>query len=110
MFKIAISFLPVLLVAGCMSAEEKRKVVAEKSATACYAMGYNQGTDAYNRCLAGAGLVYSDQLEREQKAKREDIADRLGAAGAALQSMDYRPKLNCTSTSGIGRSINTTCY
>lgn len=92
-----------------MSAEEKQRIVSEKSKTACYASGYDEGTDSFNRCVAGAGLVYGEQLEREQRERRRDIGDRLGRMSEAMQAAGARRSVDCTSRRGLGDTIETTC-
>lgn len=92
-----------------MSTAEKQKAVSEKAKTYCYANGFNEGTDPFNRCVAGAGLVFTDELERDQRAKRRDFADRLGRASEAMQSLDRKTSINCTSTKSILDRIETTC-
>ncbi|GJE55755.1 hypothetical protein EKPJFOCH_2250 [Methylobacterium thuringiense] len=105
---VALCILGVAL-GGCMSTAEKQKAASEKAKTYCYANGFNEGTDPFNRCVAGAGLVFTDELERDQRAKRQDFADRLGRASEAMQSLDRRASINCTSTKGLGQTVETSC-
>lgn len=112
MYRVVVLALLGAALSGCMSAEEKQRVISQKADTACYAMGHNKGTDSYNRCVAGAGLIFGDQLEREQQAKREAIASSLESASVALQAAGQAGRVNtlhCTSTRGFMGTVETTC-
>lgn len=98
---------------ACMSTEQKQQLVTSRSHATCYGMGYNQGTDAYNRCMSLASVHFSQQVEKADAQRRAEYFDRLGAglqeAGASMQAAGASTSMNCTTT-GPYSMRQTTCW
>jgi cysteine synthase len=96
-----------------MSAEQKQKVVLERSSATCYGLGYDPGSEPYKRCMALAGVHFTEKLEADQAARRERAAEALARASRDMQAQQAQQAANrpvhCT-TMGPMEMRTTTCH